>query len=77
MVGFWIYQMIFMLKDDHKSSPIIIAFALIANVTLNCIFYEFIKARVLHGKDKLFSQHQDVYKRTAKSIINWSMLTSF
>jgi len=66
MVGFWIYQMIFLLRDGHNSSPIIIAFALLANFCINCIFYEFIKARLLNGKDKMFAEHCTIYKGTTK-----------
>lgn len=43
MVIFWLYQLIFMLKDGHSGSPLIIAFALILNYIINCIFYSFIK----------------------------------
>ena len=74
---FWIYQMSFMLKDDHNSSPLIIAFALVMNLILNCIFYDFAKTRLLGGNDKLFKEYQETYRRTQKNILFWSMLTSF
>lgn len=77
MVGFLIYQMIFLLKDSHNSSPILIAVALVANYACNCIFYEFLKARVLHGKDKLFNEYQSTFPSTSKLILKFSMLTSF
>lgn len=57
MIGFWVYQVIFLLKDGHNSSPMIIAFGLVANFILNCIFYEFLKTRILNKKDKLFLEH--------------------
>ena len=54
LVGFWIYQLSFMLKDEHRSSALLIGIALILNVILNCIFYEFLKKRMLNGRDKSF-----------------------
>jgi len=69
--------MVFLIKDGHNSSPIIIAFAILANYVINCMFYEYIKANLLNGKDKVFSEHRILYPRTTKSIVNWSMLTSF
>ena len=69
--------MVFLIKDGHKSSPIIIAFAILANYAINCMFYEYIKANILNGKDKVFAEHKASYPRTSKSIVNWSMLTSF
>lgn len=77
MVGFWVYQMIFLLKDKHNSSPILIAVALVANYACNCIFYEFLKNRLLHGKDKKFNEYQSTFPATAKCILNFSMLSSF
>lgn len=74
---FWIYQMAFLLKDGHNSSPLIIIFALVCNLILNCVFYEFAKSRLLGGNDKLFKEYQSNYRRTQKNILFWSMLTSF
>jgi len=77
MTAFWVYQMVFMLKDKHSSSPLIVAAALIANYALNCVFYEFLKTRMLNGRDKAFNEYQTSFKGTAKLIMNFSMLTSF
>ena len=77
MVGFWLYQVIFMIKDGHRSSPTMIAVALLFNLTLNCIFYEFLKARYLNGKDKGYTEYQNQYPRTSRWILNMSMLTTF
>lgn len=77
MVGFWVYQMIFLLKDEHNSSPILVAVALVANFACNCIFYEFLKGRLLLGKDKQYNEYQQSFPRTAKAILNFAMLTSF
>ena len=77
MTGFWIYQIVFLIKDGHNSSPILIAFALLCNYAINCIFYEFAKTRILFGKDKSFKEYSDAYKATQKAIMTWSMLTSF
>ena len=77
MVGFWVYQIIFMWKDGHSGSPILIAFALIFNYIINCIFYSFIKQRLINGKDPLYQQYCVTHGRTQRWILNWSMLTSF
>lgn len=77
MVFFWIYQTIFLLRDNHNSSPILITFALIANYIINCIFYDFLKTRILNGRDKLFAEYQKSFSATQKLIMNFSMLTSF
>ena len=77
MIGFWIYQIAFLVKDSHNSSPILIAFALLCNYAINCVFYEFAKSRILHGKDKMFAQYTQEYKSTQKLVLTWSMLTSF
>lgn len=65
------------MKDSHNSSPILIAFALLCNYAINCVFYEFAKSRILHGKDKMFAQYTQEYKSTQKLVLTWSMLTSF
>ena len=77
MIGFLVYQMIFLLKDSHNSSPILIAVALVASYMCNCVFYEFLKARVLVGKDKLYNEYQTTFPRTSKMILTFAMLTSF
>lgn len=77
MTGFWLYQLAFLVKDGHGGSPIIILFALIANGALNYIFYEFVKARLLEGKDREFHEYSLTFKRTQRCILVWSMLTSF
>ena len=77
MTGFWLYQLAFLVKDGHGGSPIIILFALIANGALNYIFYEFVKARLLEGKDREFHEYSLAFKRTQRWILVWSMLTSF
>ena len=77
MVGFLVYQLIFLLKDSHNSSPILISVALVGNYACNCIFYEFLKARVLHGKDKLYNDYRTTFPGTAKMILRFSIVTSF
>ena len=57
LCGFWLYHMIFLLKDGHESSPIIVAFALCANFCINCTFYEFLKMYILSGQDQAFSEY--------------------
>jgi len=58
MTFFWVYQIVFLLRDGHNSAPILIAVGLGANYVINCIFYEFLKSRLLNGKDKLFNAYQ-------------------
>ncbi len=69
--------MVFMIRDNHNSSPILIAFALLANFVINCIFYEFLKTRILNGRDKQFFEYQKKFSGTQKMIMNFAMLTSF
>ena len=66
-----------MWKDGHSGSPILIAFALIFNYIINCIFYSFIKQRLINGKDPLYQEYCVNYGRTQRLILNWCMLTSF
>lgn len=58
MSGFWVYQVIFLLRDDHNSSPIIVVMAIFFNVCINCFFYEYMRNKMLKGKDKLFNEYQ-------------------
>ena len=77
LVIFWIYQLIFMLKDGHTASGSVIALALVANYILNCVFYEFYKIRIDKGHDKLYADYKQGFPATQKTIIVWMMLTSF
>ena len=68
---------VFLVKDGHNASASVVAFALVANYILNCIFYEFYKIRIDKGHDKLYSDYKYAYPATQKAIITWSMITSF
>ena len=64
LIGFWVYQAIFMWKDGHSSSPILILVALGCNYIINCIFYEFIKQRLLNGRDQSYQEYAVTHTRT-------------
>ena len=64
MIGFWVYMGIFLLKDGHNASASVVAFALLANYILNCIFYEFYKIRIDKGHDKLYAEYKRDYPTT-------------
>ena len=76
MVGFWVYQLVFLLRDDMNSSPIIIAGVLLANYCINCFFYEFARTKIMNGSDEQFAEYLKEYRHVEKSLLNWSMLTS-
>jgi uncharacterized membrane protein len=77
LAGFWFYQMLFLLKDGHNSSPLIVAFAITCDYLINCTFYEFLKTYILTGEDIFYTEYRDNYTRTSKAITTWSMVTSF
>jgi hypothetical protein len=77
MVFFWLYMGVFMVKDGHNASASVVAFALLANTIVNCMFYEFYKIRIDKGHDKLYAEYKRAYPNTQKAIITWSMITSF
>ena len=51
MTGFWVYQVIFLIRDNHNSSPIIVVMAIFFNYCINCFFYEYMRNKMLKGKD--------------------------
>jgi hypothetical protein len=61
-----------LIKDGHESSPFIVAFALVSNCVINCVFGEFLKEYLLRGKDPLFLEYRNTQTSTAKKIISWS-----
>ena len=69
--------MAFYIKDNHNASASIVAFALVCNTIVNCMFYEFYKIKIDKNSDKLYGEYKRTYPNTQKSIMTWSMLTSF
>ena len=64
LVAFWIYMGAFLVKDGHNASASVVAFALLANYIMNCIFYEFYKIRIDKGNDKLYAEYKRAFPRT-------------
>lgn len=51
MTGFYVYQLVYLVRDGHSDSPLIIVLALFCNYCINCFFYEYMKNEILRGKD--------------------------
>ena len=47
MIGIWIYLIIFMALDLHKSSTAIVALALIINQILNIFWYAYYRKKIV------------------------------
>ena len=82
LVFFWIYMLIFLIKDNHKASATMIGVALICNYIINLIWYNFYKERILTlqpnaiGGD-VYGDYKNTYKCTQKTILIFSLLTTF
>jgi hypothetical protein len=48
MILLWIYLLVFLLKDIHKSSSGIVIIALLLNITINIFWYFYYKKKILN-----------------------------
>lgn len=76
LVAFWFYYIIFLIKDGHSASSLLVAFALISNYIVNYLFYDFYKDRILK-EDKHYQAYLVEHKKTADRVLTWSMILSF
>lgn len=76
MVFFWIYMLVFLILDKHTASASIVSIALLANYTINYLWYEFYTDR-LKKLDKLFIEYKQKYPKSDRLIKFISVLTSF
>lgn len=82
LVFFWIYMLVFLIKDYHKASATMIGIALINNYIINLIWYNFYKERVLTQQPNAvggmtYGEYKNTYKCTQKTILIFSLLTTF
>lgn len=82
LVFFWIYMLIFLIKDFHKASATMIGLALINNYIINMVWYNFYKERILTAKVNAiggytYGDYKNTYKCTQKTILIFSMITTF
>lgn len=57
LVVFWYYLLIFLIKDGHSASTIIVVIGLVCNYFINYLFYDFYKDRLLK-EDKYYQEYK-------------------
>jgi len=76
MIGFWIYMLTFLIRDNHQASATLIAIALFANWVINYLWWEYYNDK-LYKNDKEFQDFSKKFPLTISFIKLVCLLVSF
>ena len=76
LVGIWIYLVVFLLKDQHKSSAALLIIALLINQMMNVFWFLYYRKKILPF-DQSYQMYKKHYPKTQKAIIILGFVTTF
>lgn len=76
MVVFWIYMLVFLVRDGHQASATLVSLALFANWVINYLWWEYYNDK-LYKNDIPFQEFDALYPKTTKAIKILCLLINF
>lgn len=76
MLAFWIYMLVFLIRDGHTASATLVSIAIFCNFVINYLWWEYYNDK-LYKRDSEYQDYCSQYPRTTSMIKLVSLLTVF